>query len=353
MKKLGKLWMSALLALAAVTVLAVFAGPAMAATYAASGATFPAPLYQKWASDYASTGTQINYTGVGSGAGQAAIKAGTVDFAGSDQPLTKGQLTAAGLVQFPGTIGGVVPIVNISGVGSGKLRLTGPVLAKIFLGDVTMWNSKQIKALNPGLSLPASQITVVHRSDSSGTSWIFTNYLGLMLPEWRGGPGISTAPAWTAGVGAKGSDGVAALVKSTPNSIGYVEYAYAKTNAIPWVQLRNRTGKWVQPNLITFAAAASQATWSSKNGFYTLLVNQKGAKAWPITGATWILMKKNQKSQADGKAILKFFNWAYTTTSAKASAVSLAYVSIPKPVVAMIQTFWAKNIAANGSPCWP
>jgi phosphate transport system substrate-binding protein len=352
MKRIGKLWTSVLITLAAVTLLAVFAAPAVAASFTGSGASFPALLYQKWASDYnASVGVQINYTPTGSGAGQTAIKAGTVDFAGSDQPLTKGQLNQAGLVQFPGTIGGVVPIVNISGVGSGKLRLTGPVLAKIFLGNITMWNSKQIKALNPKINLPASPITVVHRSDSSGTSWIFTNYLGIVLPEWRGGPGISTAPAWTAGVGAKGNDGVANTVKAQQNSIGYVEYAYAKQVGIPWVQLKNRTGKWVQPNLITFAAAASSATWSAGNGFYVLLVNKTGAKAWPITGATWILMKKEQKSLDTGRAILKFFNYGYT--SGKPAARSLSYVSVPPTAIAKIKAYWTSSIKSGGQPCWP
>jgi len=337
-------------------VLLIAAAPVLAATnITGAGATFPLPLYQKWASDYNKKvgDVQVSYTGVGSSAGIAQIEAKTVDFGGSDAPLNRGQLTGNGLVQFPTCVGGVVPIVNISGVGSGKLRLTGPVLAQVFMGTVTRWNASPIKKLNPGVKLPATPIKVVHRSDGSGTTWIFTNYLGVVSTEWRGDVGIGKTVSWPVGQGGKGNEGVASIVKVTDGAIGYVEYAYAKTNGLAWAPLQNAAGKYVKPSVKSFAAAAAATKWTWKNGFYEILVNKPGAKTWPITGATFVLIQRTQQSQSFGRTMLKFFDWALRNPGARSSAKALSYVPLPTSAVTSIENVWKSSVKGDNKPCWP
>ncbi len=340
--------------IAAVTIAgAALAGPAMAAiTVNGAGATFPYPLYTSWAGKYkAKTGVKINYQGIGSGGGIAAIKAGTVLFGGTDAPLKSSELSASGLVQFPMCIGGVVPIVNLSGVGAGKLKLTGPVLAQIYLGEIKTWNDSRIRKLNPNVKLPSTKIAVVHRSDGSGTSWIFTHYLSAVSSTWKSKVGADKTVKWPAGIGGKGNEGVAALVKQAKGRIGYVEYAYAKQSRIPWTQLKNKSGRWILPSLSTFKAAAATAKFSASNGFATVMVNT-GGKTWPITGASFILVKKNNKDYATTRAMLKFFDWDYKNTTAKSTATKLNYVSIPAKVVKSVQSVWHKQIKAAGKVAW-
>jgi phosphate transport system substrate-binding protein len=344
--------------MAAVLVLLVAAVPALAATtMTGAGATFPLPLYQKWASDYnKKTGDKVSYSGGGSSFGITQIKAGSVDFGGSDAPLTKSALNKAGLAQFPSCVGGVAIIYRIPGIGAGKLRLTGAVAAKIFMGDITKWNSSAIKKLQTkaiAKKLPNKRIVVVHRSDGSGTTWIFTNYLGGLSAQFRNEVGIGKSVNWPTGVGGAGNPGVANIVKTTSGAIGYVEYAYAKQNRIAYSQLKNRSGKWVKPNSKTFAAAAANTKWSWGNGFYEVLVNKPGKTTWPITGATFVLVKRNQKSVAFGKSLLKFFNYAYTNGGAKSSALKLDYVPMPKNAVKAIQGMWKSTVKSGGKPCWP
>lgn len=330
--------------------------PAFAAvTVNGAGATFPYPIYSKWAkSYYEKTGVKVNYQPIGSGGGISAIKAGTVLFGGTDAPLKSAELSSAGLVQFPTVVGGVVAIVNIPGVGTGKLKLTGPVLAKIYLGQVTKWNHSSIKSLNPGLSLPSSTINVVHRSDSSGTTWIFTNYLSAVSSDWKSKVGANKSVRWPKGVGAKGNEGVASAVQRTRSSIGYVEYAYAKQARIPYTQLKNKAGRWVLPTLSSFTAAASQARWSASNGFYTLIVNMGGSSTWPIVGATFVLVRKNMAADKyeAAKAMFKFFNWCYTNTSARSMATQLQYVNLPSSAITSIKTVWRNQVRAGGKPVW-
>jgi phosphate transport system substrate-binding protein len=344
------------IALVAVLVMLVAAAPALGATnITGAGATFPLPLYQQWASDYNKkmSDVQVSYSGGGSGFGISQIKANAVDFGGSDAPLNKGQLAASKLVQFPTCVGGVVAIYNLNGVGSGKLRLTGPVLAKIFLGEIVKWNASPIKKLNPGVNLPDKYINTVHRSDGSGTTWIFTNYLALVSQEWRGDVGIGKSVTWPVGTGAAGNPGVANVVKTTEGSIGYVEYAYAKLNKVAYAQMKNASGKWVQPKASAFSAAAAATKWTWKNGFYEILVNKRGNTVWPITGATFVLIRKDQKSADFGRTMLKFFNWALTDTSARAATSKLDYVPMPINVVNAIKAVWKSNVKSGGSPCWP
>lgn len=332
------------------------AAPAFAAaTVNGAGATFPYPIYSKWAKAYnAKTGVKVNYQPIGSGGGISAIKAGTVLFGGTDAPLTASELKSAGLVQFPAVLGGVVAIVNIPGVGAGKLKLTGPVLAKIYLGQITKWNHPAIKSLNPGLSLPSSTVNVVHRSDSSGTTWIFTHYLSAVSSDWRSKVGADKSVRWPKGVGAKGNEGVASAVTRTRNSIGYVEYAYAKQARIPWTQLKNKSGRWVQPTLSSFSAAASQAKWSAPAGFYTLVVNRDGSNTWPIVGATFILVRKNMSAEKydAAKAMFKFWNWCLTDTSARSMATQLQYVNLPSGVITSIKSVWRNQVRAGGKVVW-
>ncbi len=326
------------IALAALSVVAVASAQAQEATGA--GASFPAPLYAKWAADYnKATGVKINYQSVGSGAGLRQIEAKTVDFGASDMPLKDEDLEKKGLVQFPTVIGGVVPVVNIKGVAPGQLKLTGQVLGDIYLGKITVWNDAAIKALNPSLNLPDAPIAVVRRADGSGTSFIFTNYLSKVNAEWKAKVGEGTAVNWPTGAGGKGNEGVAAFVGRLPDSIGYVEYAYVKQNKMNFVQMQNAQGAFVSPDDLTFKAAAASADWSKS--YYQILTNQAGKTAWPISGATFILMQKNQDKPAQAATSLKFFEWAYKTGDA--TAANLDYVPMPEGVKKTIFQSW-KNI---------
>ena len=316
-----------------------------------AGATFPAPVYAKWAQSYQQqTQNSLNYQAIGSGGGIKQIQARTVDFGASDKPLKPEELDKAGLYQFPTVMGGVVPIVNLQGVAPGQLRLTGPVLAAIFMGQITRWNDPQITMLNPGVNLPNLPITVVHRSDGSGTNFLFTSYLSMVSPDFKQKVGASDQVAWPAGLGGKGNDGVAAFVKQTAGSIGYVEYAYATQNNMTYADLQTHDGNFVAPTAKAFAAAASGADWTKAPGNYLLLLNQPGAESWPITGATFILVYKQQSDPNKGKAVLSFFDWAYKNGNAEAS--SLNYVPLPEPVKDMVRKQWAGVTGTDGKPVY-
>ena len=303
-----------------------------------AGASFPAPLYSKWAADYnKATGVKINYQSVGSGAGLRQIEAKTVDFGASDAPLKDEDLNKKGLVQFPTVIGGVVPVVNIKGISAGQIKLSGQVLGDIYLGKITNWSDAAIKALNPGVDLPDAAIAPVRRADGSGTSFIFTNYLSKVNAEWKAKVGEGTAVNWPTGAGGKGNEGVAAFVGRLPNSIGYVEYAYVKQNKMTYVQMQNADGQFVAPDDTAFKAAASGADWAKS--FYQILTNQPGKESWPITGATFILMQKSQDKPAQAATSLKFFEWAYK--SGDKTAADLDYVPMPEAVKATILKSWA------------
>ena len=302
-----------------------------------AGATFPAPLYAKWASDYnKSTGVKINYQSVGSGAGIKQIEAKTVDFGASDMPLKDDVLAKGGLMQFPTVIGGVVPVINIAGISPGQMKLNGQVLGDIFLGKITKWNDAAIKALNPALALPDAAIAPVRRADGSGTSFIFTNYLSKVNAEWKDKVGEGTAVNWPVGAGGKGNEGVAAFVSRLPNSIGYVEYAYVKQNKMVYAQMQNSTGAFVAPEEAGFKAAAAGADWSKS--FYQILTNQAGKDSWPITGATFIIMHKVQDKPEKAASTLKFFDWAYK--NGDKTADDLDYVAMPDSVKAVIHKAW-------------
>jgi phosphate transport system substrate-binding protein len=306
--------------------IAAVGAAAIAANISGAGATFPAPVYQKWAEAYkGATGNQLNYQAIGSGGGIKQIEANTVDFGASDKPLKPADLDANGLQQFPTVIGGVVPVVNLPGIAPGGIRLTGGVLSDIYRGVIPYWDDPHIKALNPGAKLPHEKITVVHRSDGSGTSFLYTSYLSEMGPSWAQQVGASDSVNWPTGIGGKGNDGVAALVRQTVGAIGYVEYAYAKQNHMTYAVMQNKAGRWVAPTAENFAAAAAGAKWSSAPGFYLLLLNQPGANAWPITGATFILMHKKQANAQAGHDVLAFFDWAYK--NGNPAAASLDYVA--------------------------
>ena len=314
-----------------------FAASAGAQDVTGAGASFPAPLYSKWASDYnKSTGVKINYQSVGSGAGIKQIDSKTVDFGASDMPLKDEELAKKGELQFPTVIGGVIPVVNIKGIAPGQLRLNGQVLGDIYLGKITKWNDAAIKAINPGLNLPDATIAAVRRADGSGTSFIFTNYLSKVNPEWKAKVGEGTAVNWPTGAGGKGNEGVAAFVGRLPNSIGYVEYAYVKQTRMTYVLMQNSTGKFVAPEEKSFMAAAASAEWSKS--FYQILTNQPGADSWPITGATFILMHKVQDKPAQAAATLKFFQWAYQ--NGDKTAGDLDYVPMPAAVKTQIEKAW-------------
>ena len=327
-----------LVSLAAAMCLGAFAAHAADAVTGA-GASFPAPIYSKWAEAYnKATGNQINYQSVGSGAGIKQIKEKTVDFGASDMPLKDEDLSAAGLMQFPTVIGGVVPVIHVEGVKPGQLKLTGAVLADIYLGKVTKWNDAAITALNPGLKLPDGVITPVHRADGSGTSFIFTNYLSKVNADWKAKIGEGTAVNWPAnGLAGKGNEGIAQNVQRLPNSIGYVEYAYAKQSKMDYVQLKNAAGNFVEPDDLTFKAAAAGADWSKS--FYQVLTEQADKNAWPISGATFILMHVAQDKPAQATASLKFFDWAYA--NGDKAATDLDYVALPDSLKALIHTKWA------------
>ena len=306
-----------------------------------AGATFPAPIYAKWADAYnKATGARINYQSVGSGAGIRQIRAKTVDFGASDMPLTDAELAKDGLVQFPTVIGGVVPVVNIKGITPGQIKLTGAVLGDIFLGKITKWNDAALTALNPGVPLPDAAIAVVRRADGSGTTFIFTNYLSKVNAEWKAKAGEGTAVNWPTGAGGKGNEGVSAFVQRLPNSIGYVEYAYAKQNKMSYVLLRNKDGVFVAPDDDAFKAAAAGADWSKT--FYQILTEQPGKDSWPITGATYILMFKAQEKPMNAMNTLKFFDWAYVNGDKMAD--ELAYVPLPVSLKDLVRKQWAENL---------
>ena len=324
-------------------------GLAYAADLAGAGATFPAPVYAKWAEAYkAATNNQLNYQAIGSGGGIKQIKAKTVDFGASDKPLKPEELNSAGLYQFPTVIGGVVPVTNIPGLHSGQLRLTGALLGDIFLGNIKNWNDQRIHAANPRVTLPNLPITVVHRSDGSGTSFLFTTYLSMKNPAWATQVGGSDSVEWPTGLGGKGNDGVSAFVKQTVGAIGYVEYAYAKQNKMPYVLIQNKVGQYPAPNAAAFGSAAASAPWANAPGNYVLLLDQPGAKTWPISGATFILLYKNQQNAETGKSVLSFFDWAYKNGDAAANA--LDYVPLPVGVKTLIRKQWAANITSGGKP---
>lgn len=304
-----------------------------------AGASFPAPIYAKWADAYhKASGARINYQSVGSGAGIRQIKAKTVDFGASDAPLKDDELAKDGLLQFPTVIGGVVPVVNIKGITPGQLKLTGAVLGDIYLGKITKWNDAAITALNPGVALPDAAIAPVRRADGSGTSFLFTNYLSKVNPEWKTKVGEGTAVNWPTGAGGKGNEGVSSYVQRLPNSIGYVEYAYAKQNKMSHVQLKNAAGSYVNPSDDAFKAAAAGAEWNKS--FYQVLTEQSGKDSWPITGATFILMHKSQEKAATATAALKFFDWVYAGGDKMAD--DLDYVPLPASVKELVRKQWAE-----------
>lgn len=306
-----------------------------------AGASFPAPVYAKWADAYnKATGARINYQSVGSGAGIKQITAKTVDFGASDAPMKDDELAKNGLIQFPTVIGGVVPVVNIKGVAPGQLKLTGQVLGDIYLGKITKWNDPALTTLNPGVALPDAAIATVRRADGSGTSFNFTNYLSKVNAEWKSKVGEGTAVNWPTGAGGKGNEGVSAFVQRLPNSIGYVEYAYAKQNKMAYTLLKNEAGTFVAPDDETFKAAAANADWNKS--FYQVLTNQPGKDSWPITAATFIMMHKVQDKPVNATNTLKFFDWAYS--SGDKMAVELDYVPMPDSVKTLVHKLWSDNI---------
>ena len=332
-----------------VTALA-YAGVSLAATtITGAGATFPYPIYSKWAEAYKSqSGVSMNYQSIGSGGGIKQITAKTVNFGASDMPLTPEKLEKDGLIQFPTVIGGVVPVVNVAGIAANKLKLDGETLANIYLGKITKWNDPAVAALNKDLQLPADNITVVHRSDGSGTTFIFTNYLSKVSADWKSNVGEGTAVSWKAGTGGKGNEGVASYVQRIKNSIGYVEYAYALQNKMNAVQMKNRDGQFVEPGDASFKAAAANAKWETAPGFYEILTDEPGKESWPISGATFILMHKMQENPDMAKEVLKFFDWAYTHGGKLAA--ELDYVPLPENVQNLIRKAWKNQIRdASGS----
>jgi phosphate transport system substrate-binding protein len=333
---------------AATAALAFSAG---AAELTGAGASFPAPVYAKWAEAYASaTGNRINYQSIGSSGGIRQIQAKTVDFGASDAPLKPEELEKHGLMQFPTVIGGVVPVVNVKGVGPGQLRLTGQVLGDIYLGKITKWNDKAIAGLNPGLSLPDQAIGVVRRADGSGTTFIFSNYLSKVNPEWKQKVGEGTAVKWPTGLGGKGNEGVAAFVQRVPGAIGYVEYAYAKQIKLAHVAMRNAEGVYVQPDEASFSAAAADADWS-RAAFYEILTEMPGKASWPISGATFILIPKAADKPQQLAEVLRFFDWAYAEGDRLAR--ELDYVPMPQGVVKQVRAAWSANIRdGSGKPLW-
>jgi phosphate transport system substrate-binding protein len=329
--------------------LAAVTAPAQAADISGAGATFPYPLYAKWADTYKKeTGVGLNYQSIGSGGGIKQIIAQTVTFGATDAPLKGDDLDKHGLVQFPMVMGGIVPVVNLGGVAPGELVLDGPTLAKIFLGEIKTWDDPAIKALSPTAKLPATAIAVVHRSDGSGTTFNFTDYLSKISPDWKAKVGSNTAVEWPIGIGAKGNEGVANNVAQTKGSIGYVEYAYAKQNKLTHAKMTNRDGAVVEPTIETFQATAANADWASTPGYGVILSNQPGADAWPMTAATFILIHKQPRDPVAAREALKFFAWAYDKGDALAEG--LDYVPMPGAVVESVKKTWTEIKDANGQP---
>jgi phosphate transport system substrate-binding protein len=346
MTKLNTLVKSIGLAAALMTV-----GTAFATDITGAGATFPYPIYAKWAEAYkAKTNVGMNYQSIGSGGGIKQIIAKTVDFGASDMPLKPEALDKDGLMQFPAVMGGVVPVINVNGIEAGQLKLDGAVLADIYLGKITKWNDPAIVALNAGAKLPDDAITVVHRSDGSGTTFIFTNYLSKVSEDWKTAVGEGTAVSWKVGTGGKGNEGVASYVQRIKNSIGYVEYAYALQNKMTYTQLKNREGQFVKPDDSSFKAAAAGADWEHAPGFYELLTNEPGKASWPITGATFILMHKVQDKPESAHSVLSFFDWAYSNGGEMAA--SLDYVPMPDKVQKLVRNAWKQIKGADGKAIW-
>jgi phosphate transport system substrate-binding protein len=322
---------------------ALFALPAAAADITGAGASFVFPVMSRWSADYhAATGNRINYQSIGSGGGIAQIKAGTVDFGSSDAPLSSADLEAAGLVQFPLVIGGVTPVINVPGIGPGQLKLSGALLADIFLGKVKSWNDAGIAALNPDLALPAMPIRVVHRSDGSGTTFNFVNYLGKVSPEWKQKVGEGTSVKWPAGYGGKGNEGVAAYVKQIKGGIGYVELSYVLQNKMSYVLLQNAAGKFVAPDAASFAAAAASADWKGSTDFSLVMTDAPGEASWPITATNFILMHREPRNAENARAAIAFFEWVYANGDAKAD--ELHYVPLPDDLVQQVGTYWSAEL---------
>ena len=336
--------------LAAGAIAAAIAYPAIAIDISGAGATFPYPIYAKWADAYKKeTGSGLNYQSIGSGGGIKQITAKTVTFGATDMPLKPEQLTKDGLIQFPTVVGGDIPVVNLQDIKSGDLKLDGLTLAKIFLGDIKTWNDPAIQKLNPSAKLPSQAIVVVHRSDGSGTTFIWTDYLSKVSADWKSKVGANTSVEWPVGIGAKGNEGVANNVANTKGSIGYVEYAYAKQNKMTTVNMINKDGKAVAPSAKAFQAAAANADWEKSEGFYVILTDEPGPESWPIAGATFILIHKQPQDPAAAAEALKFFSWAYAKGDKMAE--DLDYVPMPGKVVTAIQKVWAAQIKdAGGKP---
>jgi phosphate transport system substrate-binding protein len=337
-----------ILAGAAVAAVSVsLTGAAMAADISGAGSTFIYPVFAKWAEAYkAQTGIGLNYQSIGSGGGIKQVEAKTVTFGASDKPLSDADLVKNGLTQFPMIMGGIVPIFNVAGIKPGELVLDGPTLAAIYMGKITKWDDAAIKKLNPDLKLPSTAIAVVHRSDGSGTTFNFTDYLSKLSPEWKDKIGSDTAVEWPVGIGAKGSEGVANTVKQTGGSIGYDEYAYAAQNNLSYAKMMNGAGKVLAPSLDTFASAAANADWAGTKNFHVVITNQPGDNSWPIAASTWVLIHTQPKDPAAAGEALKFFDWAYH--NGKDAAKGLDYVAIPDNVVALIEKTWATTITADG-----
>lgn len=311
-----------------------------------AGATFPYPLYSKWAYEYkAQKGVGLNYQSIGSGGGIQQINAKTVDFGASDAPVKGADLAAKGQIQFPMVMGGVVPVVTLTGIGSNQLKLTGEVLAELFLGTVTKWNDPKIAKLNPGLKLPDMEVTVIHRADGSGTTWIFTNYLDKVSKAWHDKAGTDKSVNWPVGLGGKGNEGVASYVKQVPGGIGYVEYAYAKQNKMTTVQLQNKAGQFVSPAMPAFQAAAANGDWAKADHFYLVLTDQPGKESWPITGASFVILYKNPKDPVQTKAMLEFFDWCFREGAKMAE--DLDYVPMPQTVADLVRAAWKKEVKSS------
>ena len=317
-----------------------FTAIALASDVTGAGASFVYPAMSKWSSDYkAATGKEVNYQSIGSGGGIAQIKAGTVDFGSSDKPLPPEELARSGLAQFPSVIGGVVPAFNLPGIAAGAMKLDPDVLADIFLGKITMWNDPRIVATNRGISLPAQKITVVHRSDGSGTTFNFTNYLSKVSADWKARVGEGTAVKWPVGIGGKGNEGVSAYIKQIRGSIGYVELAYALQNRLAYSRLKNAAGNYIIPNDDSFAEAATSANWASSKDFYLIITNAPGQNAWPITATNFILVRKGGKQGT--RSAIDFFRWVYA--NGDAAAASLGYVPLPDAVVRQVEAYWSQQ----------
>ncbi len=307
-----------------------------------AGATFVFPAISKWSADYAqTTNKRVNYQSIGSGGGIAQIKAGTVDFGSSDKPLTPQELSLARLGQFPSVIGGVVPVTNIPGIGPGQFKITGALLADIYLAKITKWNDPKLVELNPGLSLPDLTIRVIYRSDGSGTTFNYTNYLSKVNAEWKTKVGENTAVKWPIGIGGKGNEGVSAYVKQLKGSIGYVELSYALQNKLSYASMQNAAGNWVQPSAETFQAAASSANWATSKDFFLIITNAPGENAWPIAATNFILIAQKPKSVENARAALDFFRWAYA--SGDEQVAQLGYVPLPDALVTQVQTYWKEK----------